>query len=83
MPNGVTALDFSSRSPNLLAVGTYDGSVDASSPSFDDSSLAYRSVLIYNLRKDQQTVSVPVLDSSSLPVKHMDPVWQVKWVDKV
>jgi len=38
-------------------------------------------VAIYNLRKDTD-VSTPVLDSSSLPGKHMDPVWQLKWVDK-
>ena len=62
--SGVTAIDFSTAHPNMLAVGMYDGTV-----------------AIYDCRKEVN-FDVPVLESSSLSAKHMDPVWEVKWVDK-
>ena len=61
--SGVTAIDFSTAHPNMLAVGLYDGTVS-----------------IYDTRNAE--FQVPVLDSSQLATKHMDPVWEVKWVDK-
>ena len=62
--SGVTAIDFSSAHPNMLAVGMYNGTV-----------------AIYDTRKEED-FDVPVLESGAMGSKHMDPVWQVKWVDK-
>ena len=63
--SGVTALDFSTRTPNLLAVGLRDGTL-----------------AIYNAKSEGADLVAPVLDSSALPAKHMEPVWEVRWVDK-
>jgi WD40 repeat protein len=38
-------------------------------------------VSIYDTRNGPD-LGIPVLDSSQLATKHMDPVWEVKWVDK-
>lgn len=66
LASGCTAIDFSLTSPQLLAVGTRDGGVS-----------------IYDVRRDRNGVLVaPVLDSEDAAGKHMDPVWQVQWVDK-
>ncbi|XP_004699674.1 dynein axonemal intermediate chain 4 [Echinops telfairi] len=60
--HGVTALDFSIGSPNLLAVGYYNGMV-----------------AIYNV---QSNSTVPVLDSSESPQKHLGPIWQIQWIEQ-
>ena len=66
LPSGCTAVDFSKNTPHLLAVGMHDGTV-----------------AIFNVRREEQGVlATPVLDSEHTPGKHMDPVWQVQWVDK-
>ena len=38
-------------------------------------------VAVYDVRKEVD-YDVPVLESGSMPQKHMDPVWDCKWVDK-
>lgn len=38
-------------------------------------------VAIYDTRKDGD-FDIPILESGSMSSKHMDPVWQTKWVDK-
>jgi len=38
-------------------------------------------VAIYDTRKEED-FNIPVLESNSMASKHMDPVWEVKWVDK-
>ena len=66
LPSGCTAVDFSRKTPHLLAVGMHDGTV-----------------AIFNVRREESGVlATPVLDSEHTPGKHMDPVWQVQWVDK-
>ncbi|KAM6217062.1 LOW QUALITY PROTEIN: dynein axonemal intermediate chain 4 [Rhynchocyon petersi] len=61
-PHGVTAVDFSNGSPNLLAVGYYSGSI-----------------AIYNV---QSHSTVPVLNSSESPQKHLGPIWQLQWIEQ-
>lgn len=67
LSSGCTALAFSRNSPQLLAVGTHDGAV-----------------AVYDVRRDEngRVLSAALLDSDNTPGKHMDPVWQLKWVDK-
>lgn len=66
MGSGCTSLDFSRATPQLLAVGLHDGTV-----------------AIYDVRRDDNGVLLaPVVDSENCAGKHMDPVWQVQWVDK-
>lgn len=62
--SGVTAIDFSTAHPNMLAVGMYNGTV-----------------AIFDMRKEKD-FNVPVLESGAMSSKHMEPVWEVKWVDK-
>ncbi|GMH49971.1 hypothetical protein TrVE_jg834 [Triparma verrucosa] len=38
-------------------------------------------VAVYDVRRDVD-FDVPVLESGSMEQKHMDPVWECKWVDK-
>uniref|UniRef100_A0A8C2V7A6 Uncharacterized protein n=1 Tax=Chinchilla lanigera TaxID=34839 RepID=A0A8C2V7A6_CHILA len=59
---GVTTVDFSIGTPNLLAVGYYNGTI-----------------AIYNV---QSSSTVPVLDSSESPQKHVGPVWQLQWIEQ-
>ncbi|EPQ08863.1 WD repeat-containing protein 78 [Myotis brandtii] len=61
-PYGVTAVDFSIGTPNLLAVGYHNGTI-----------------AIYNV---QSNVNVPVLDSSESPQKHLEPIWQLQWIEQ-
>ncbi|XP_049735483.1 dynein axonemal intermediate chain 4 isoform X1 [Elephas maximus indicus] len=60
--HGVTAVDFSTGSPNLLAVAYYNGSI-----------------AIYNV---QSNSTIPVLDSSESPQKHLGPIWQLQWIEQ-
>nr|KAF6380918.1 hypothetical protein mMyoMyo1_020524 [Myotis myotis] len=61
-PYGVTAVDFSIGTPNLLAVGYHNGTI-----------------AVYNV---QSNVNVPVLDSSESPQKHLEPIWQLQWIEQ-
>lgn len=66
LSSGCTALDFSRTSPQLLAVGMRDGAV-----------------AVYDVRRDDHGIlAAPVLDSENTPGKHMEPVWQVQWINK-
>ena len=131
---GCTALDFSKKSPHLLAVGFKDGTVaaynvrtvgrgislsnretdnskenqEASHQSLVDNSnsnssnnlmvfgssgstandksrhrkRAWQSTTATGTTSGGRILATPVMDSSQAPGKHMDPVWQVQWVDK-
>ena len=66
LPSGVTAIDFSRRSPCYVAVGTYDGRV-----------------MIFDTRRGEVAMQAPVLESQAVEgQQHMEPVWQVRWVDR-
>lgn len=69
LPIGVSTLDFSPSSPYLLAVGLINGVV-----------------AVYDVRSTDafETMSSPqpIATSESLNGKHLDAVWQVKWVQK-
>lgn len=67
-PSGAMSVDFNQRSPSLVAVGLYDGSVQV----FDARSKASQPFL-----KSESEVSFRQ-GSSSLN-KHTDPVWGVRW----
>lgn len=70
VPVGATALDFSEASPNLLAVGLYNGSVQIYDVrgSFATAGAAVSSSY------------APVLESTHANGKHTDPVWKLRWV---
>lgn len=66
LSSGCTALNFSRTSPQLLAVGMREGAV-----------------AVYDVRHDEHGIlAAPVLDSENTPGKHMEPVWQVQWINK-
>ena len=58
---GLVSCEFSKRSPNLIATGSYDGIVS-----------------LYDLRIRGNK---PIADSSEVPGKHIDTVWEVRWAD--
>ena len=58
---GLVSCEFSKRSPNLIATGSYDGIVS-----------------LYDLRVRGNK---PIADSSEVPGKHIDTVWEVRWAD--
>mmetsp|Transcript_13388 Transcript_13388/g.46618 ORF Transcript_13388/g.46618 Transcript_13388/m.46618 type:complete len:792 (-) Transcript_13388:319-2694(-) len=68
--SGCTALDFSTKTPHLLAVGMHDGTV------------AIYNVRAHGAADDGGAAAAPMLDSEHSAGKHMDPVWQVQWVGK-
>ena len=88
---GCTAVDFSTKTPNLLAVGFRDGTVAIFNvrtvgTTADEDRTTQQPIATTTTAATGTTAgglaATPVLDSSQAPGKHMDPVWQVRWVDK-
>ena len=73
VPSGVTSVDFSEASPNLLAVGLYSGSVRVY-----DVRGSFATPGAAQARADQ----APVLESTHANGKHSDPVWKLRWVGR-
>ncbi|ETO84396.1 hypothetical protein F444_01672 [Phytophthora nicotianae P1976] len=84
LPVGVTSIDFSTAHPYLLAVGFADGVVSIYDTRKDDSISSTSSSNATSLGETAtptvKHVPVPVATSSGLSGKHLDAVWQVKWV---
>ncbi|KAE8903820.1 hypothetical protein PF005_g7212 [Phytophthora fragariae] len=87
LPVGVTSIDFSTTHPYLLAVGFADGVVsiydtrkaDASSSGPSNSTPTSS---VPGAAEDPTTkyVPAPIATSSGMSGKHLDAVWQVRWV---
>ncbi|KAF1782653.1 WD40-repeat-containing domain [Phytophthora cactorum] len=85
LPVGVTSIDFSTAHPYLLAVGFADGVVSIYDTRKDDSissgsSSSASTSLGVTATPTARHVPVPIATSSGLSGKHLDAVWQVKWV---
>ncbi|GMF41800.1 unnamed protein product [Phytophthora fragariaefolia] len=87
LPVGVTSIDFSTAHPYLLAVGFADGVVaiydtrkDDSVSSAPSSSTPTSSVPGAMEDSSATHVPVPIATSSGMGGKHLDAVWQVRWV---
>ncbi|RLN96293.1 hypothetical protein BBJ28_00009328 [Nothophytophthora sp. Chile5] len=91
LPVGVTSIDFSTAHPYLLAVGFVDGVVaiydtrkddavapgpSGSAPTGASSSLAGGATA----SSPPKRVPIPIATSSGSSGKHLDAVWQVRWV---
>ncbi|OWZ06812.1 Axonemal Inner Arm I1 Intermediate Chain Dynein [Phytophthora megakarya] len=86
LPVGVTSIDFSTAHPYLLAVGFADGVVSifdtrkndsiASGPAQSSSAMPLGAVAT----PPAKHVPVPIATSSGMSGKHLDAVWEVRWV---
>ncbi|GMF18650.1 unnamed protein product [Phytophthora lilii] len=90
LPVGVTSIDFSTAHPYLLAVGFADGVVSIYDTRKDDSTAGGpinstpTSSAASPATEAEDTmakyVPVPIATSSGMSGKHLDAVWQVRWV---
>ncbi|KAG7387022.1 WD repeat-containing protein 78 [Phytophthora pseudosyringae] len=86
LPVGVTSIDFSTSHPYLLAVGFADGVVAIYDTRKDDSApvgtapSGTATPLGAAETSPARNVPVPIATSSGMSGKHLDAVWQVKWV---
>ncbi|EEY54122.1 Axonemal Inner Arm I1 Intermediate Chain Dynein [Phytophthora infestans T30-4] len=84
LPVGVTSIDFSTAHPYLLAVGFADGVVSIYDTRKDDSvscsSASGSALLGVTPTPTARHAPVPIASSSGQSGKHLDAVWQVKWV---
>jgi WD40 repeat protein len=81
LPVGVTSIDFSTAHPYLLAVGFADGVVAIYDTRKDDSAPASASSTpSLGVAEASKHVPVPIATSSGMSGKHLDAVWQVRWV---
>ncbi|KAL4158735.1 hypothetical protein PRNP1_004510 [Phytophthora ramorum] len=88
LPVGVTSIDFSTAHPYLLAVGFADGVVsiydtrkdDSSSTNATSTSSSSAPTSVETEPTSTKHVPVPIATSSGMSGKHLDAVWQVRWV---
>lgn len=92
LPVGVTSVDFSRMHPYLLAVGFVNGVVAIYDTRRDDACTAQEEGTEARVTADGRPmtasntcvrhVPVPVATSEISNGKHLDAVWQVKWINK-
>ncbi|KAK1942870.1 WD repeat-containing protein 78 [Phytophthora citrophthora] len=82
LPVSVTSIDFSTAHPYLLAAGFADGVVAIYDTRKDDSTATPSTGATTTPGDDTalKHVPVPIATSSGMSGKHLDAVWQVRWV---
>ncbi|KAL3667671.1 hypothetical protein V7S43_007224 [Phytophthora oleae] len=82
LPVGVTSIDFSTAHPYLLAAGFADGVVAIYDTRKDDSTAGPSGATPSSSGDNTASkhVPVPIATSSGMSGKHLDAVWQVRWV---
>lgn len=87
LPVGVTSVDFSRMHPYLLAVGFVNGVVAIYDTRRDDACTAQEEGTVDGRPATASNASirhvpVPVATSEISNGKHLDAIWQVKWINK-